>query len=56
MLPDAFRSLVELIRKHQGRQQLSSLLLAGGNSVPAPSAHAGYFAELRNRIKGRARE
>jgi antitoxin ParD1/3/4 len=44
----------ELIRKDQERQQLRGLLLAGGNSPPGPAADAGYFADLRDRIKGRA--
>jgi len=44
----------ELIRKDQERQQLRGLLLAGGNSPPGPVADAGYFVDLRDRIKGRA--
>ncbi|MQM32282.1 MAG: type II toxin-antitoxin system ParD family antitoxin [Candidatus Accumulibacter phosphatis] len=44
----------ELIRKDQDRQQLRSLLLAGASSRPAGAADTKYFADLRDRVRGRA--
>ncbi len=45
----------ELIRKDQDCQQLRAMLLAGASSLPAGPADAGYFTELRDRIRARAR-
>lgn len=45
----------ELIRRDQDRQQLRSLLLAGGASAPARPADEAYFDSLRNRARRSAR-
>ncbi len=44
----------ELIRKDQGRQHLSGLLLAGAASAPAEVAGTAYFEGLRDRVRRQA--
>ena len=41
----------ELIRKERDRQHLRGLLLEGPASPPAVTADAGYFDELRGRVR-----
>ena len=41
----------DLIRREQDRQQLRSLVLDGASSPAGPIADAGYFAELRSRVR-----
>ena len=41
----------ELIRKNRDRQHLRNLLLAGAASRQTVSADAGYFDQLRGRIR-----
>ena len=45
----------ELNRKDQDRLQLRSLLLAGAASDPAAPVKAGYFDELRDRVRKAAK-
>ena len=42
----------ELIRNDRDRQHLRSLLLEGGESVPAVEADASYFEALRAGVRG----
>lgn len=44
----------ELIRRDQERNQLRDLLVAGAGSAPAAAADAGYFEELRRRVRQRS--
>lgn len=44
----------ELIRRDQDRMQLRGLLLAGASSRPAAAGDAGYFEDLRDRVRRRA--
>ena len=41
----------ELIRKDQDRQRMRGLLLEGAASPPAVTADAGYFGQLRDRVR-----
>ena len=41
----------ELVRKDQDRSRLRELLLAGARSKPTTPAEAGYFEELRRKVK-----
>jgi antitoxin ParD1/3/4 len=41
----------ELIRKDRDRQQLRALLLEGARSAPTGTVDAGYFDNLRDRIR-----
>lgn len=41
----------ELIRKDRERQKLRGLLLEGAHSSPAHRADAGYFEQLRERVR-----
>ena len=40
----------ELIRRDQDRQRLRGLLLEGAASLPAVTADAAYFGQLRDRV------
>jgi antitoxin ParD1/3/4 len=43
----------ELIRRDQDRQALRGLLLEGAASEPTRVADEAYFAELRDRVRGK---
>ena len=43
--------LRELIRRDRDRVQMRAILLAGADSSPGPSADAGYFETLRERVR-----
>lgn len=45
----------ELIHKDHERQQLRALLVAGAVSAPAVPADAGYFDDLRKRVRKNAK-
>ena len=45
----------ELIRKDRDRQRLRSLLLEGAASPQAATADAGYFEQLRGRVRNAGR-
>ena len=45
----------ELIRKDRDRQRLRSLLLEGAASPQAVTADAGYFKQLRGRVRNAGR-
>lgn len=44
----------ELIRKDRDRQQLRAMLLEGARSAPTGEVDAGYFDNLRDRIRSAA--
>ena len=46
----------DLIRRDQERERLRGLLLDGAASVPSAPADAGYFDQLRERVRQRRAE
>lgn len=47
-------SIRELIRRDQDWLNLRRLLLDGASSAQADTTDAGYFADLRDRVRGRS--